>query len=55
MSLLSFAQECDSKLDPFQECPDTDEPGPLDSGVWILLAAGSVYGVKRIQKQTRKP
>jgi hypothetical protein len=54
-SLLSFAQECDSKLDPFQECPDTDEASPLDSGVWFLLAAGSFYGAKRIQKQGIKP
>ncbi|WP_207532402.1 PID-CTERM protein-sorting domain-containing protein [Desertivirga arenae] len=47
----TLADECDNKLDPFAECPDTDEASPLDSGVWFLLIAAGLYGAKTIQRQ----
>ncbi len=36
-------------------CPDNDPdiPCPIDGGLGVILAAGAVYGIKRIRQHTQ--
>lgn len=47
LPITSFAQDCF----PDPNCSDIDIP--LDNEVWILIAAGALYGIKKIRDHQR--
>lgn len=38
----------------FPECPDPTQPCPIDGGLSFLIAAGVVYGVKKVRDSRKK-
>lgn len=42
----TFADDCDAGIEAFSDCSDPDSPIPLDDGVWFLIIAAGIYGVR---------
>ena len=39
---------------PFPDCPDPNVECPIDGGLSFLIAAGVVYGVKKVRDSRKK-
>ncbi|MXV14235.1 hypothetical protein [Hufsiella ginkgonis] len=56
MAANTFAAADPCDLDPFCDDPDYGEQVPLDNSLWMLLVAGTIYGVRVLgQQKERSP